>query len=498
MNHGDQLKKLYFCGDLAEELSQEEARNIVHMKRFLECMVGDKKFRNEWRDSPDRRERLLSERGIMPLDVNQLNHITPDAIDNQIHIDDEVIDSNPLLRLWKKWGAATTNYRETVIDRANHTSEPAYKNWRSRQKRRSRSELGTLMDSGLVHALAAFELNLGCSMNCPFCGISAPPLNATFEYTAGNSRLWNEIIQLFKERFGSASETGFCYWATDPSDNPDYLKFVKDFGDITGVYPQTTTAAPMRNLEWTRQLLKFRQEHPTAADRFSILSVGSLRKVHKEFTPEELSLLELVCINPDSLQIRTNAGRNLEPKIKKKNQLDIELKADEKEEALDGTIACVSGFLVNMVERSIKLISPYQASQKYPKGYRIFAEGHFNNVQDVSQFLDHVIRDHMSQKLPNDSLVAFREDLKFIPLKNGFHLKSAHFLHKMTGAQHLLPLGKLINETNRTAGELIGELVAQGENVFALSNSLKEMFDNGFFEPNYQSEERPVRIVQSA
>ena len=44
-----------------------------------------------------------------------------------------------------------------------------------------------------------------------------------------------------------------------------------------------------------------------------------------------------------------------------------------------GTIACVSGFLFNMVERNVRLISPCNASERWPLGYRIYDEGTFTD-----------------------------------------------------------------------------------------------------------------------
>ena len=65
---------------------------------------------------------------------------------------------------------------------------------------------------------------------------------------AENARLWRAILDHWVDLFGTAAQTGFCYWATDPADNPDYPRFIEDYHAATGNLPQTTTAAPLRDL----------------------------------------------------------------------------------------------------------------------------------------------------------------------------------------------------------------------------------------------------------
>jgi len=35
-----------------------------------------------------------------------------------------------------------------------------------------------------------------------------------------------------------AAGRGFCYWGTDPMDNPDYEKFCLDFHEVLGIFPK--------------------------------------------------------------------------------------------------------------------------------------------------------------------------------------------------------------------------------------------------------------------
>ena len=54
-----------------------------------------------------------------------------------------------------------------------------------------------------------------------------------------------------------------------------------------------------------------------------------------------------------------------------------------------GTIECTCGYLVNMLDRTVKLVSPCFASERWPLGYIVHAEGTFS---DASEFRDVLLR----------------------------------------------------------------------------------------------------------
>ena len=111
------------------------------------------------------------------------------------------------------------------------------------------------------------------------------------------------------ELFGPAAQAGFCSWATDPSDNPDYPRFLEDYYAVTGALPQTTTALPLANLDFTRAVLRLSEHYRGLPNRFSILTLNAFDAVHETFTAEELLHVELVLLNRESLTSKAVAGR---------------------------------------------------------------------------------------------------------------------------------------------------------------------------------------------
>ena len=149
----------------------------------------------------------------------------------------------------------------------------------------------------ITHPILAFELSAGCTIGCWFCGVSADRFHGNFAYTAENARLWRAILDHCVDLFGTGAQTGFCYWATDPTDNPDYPRFLADYHAATGNLPQTTTAAPLKNLAFTREILRLSDQHRCVINRFSILTLRILDAVHAAFSAEELMGVELVLQN---------------------------------------------------------------------------------------------------------------------------------------------------------------------------------------------------------
>ncbi|MGZ8781492.1 MAG: radical SAM family RiPP maturation amino acid epimerase, partial [Thermoanaerobaculia bacterium] len=163
--------------------------------------------------------------------------------------------------------------------------------WRAREIARQGLALGPFHVRSNIHSSISFELTKGCSVGCWFCALSPDKLTGVFRYDE-NRELWRDTLTVFGEALGPALRTGFLYWASDPLDNPDYEKFCRDFHELTGVYPPTTTALALKNPARTRALLAESQERGVWLNRFSIITLKMLDAVHKEFTPEELARVE--------------------------------------------------------------------------------------------------------------------------------------------------------------------------------------------------------------
>lgn len=256
--------------------------------------------------------------------------------------------------------------------------EAHYQTWRERQKARVLLELGPARADTIVHAPMCFELNKGCSVGCWFCGISAPKLSDIWPYTPENATLWRQVLTTMGDIVGPLARWGFCYWATDPLDNPDYEKFCSDYHEILGIFPQTTTALSLRDPARVRGLLKLSESKGCELNRFSILTLKNYLAVHAEYSPAELLHVECIPQNSESPLKMARAG-----------------KAEEKAERTDrngnrvvsehsGTIACVSGFLFNMVEGSVQLITPCLSSPTWPLGYWVLGRANFSTAGELA------------------------------------------------------------------------------------------------------------------
>src|SRR5262249_14910421 len=94
-------------------------------------------------------------------------------------------------------------------------AHPRFAAWPWGLIRRCANEIGAAA-GGIIHAVLAFELSAGCTVGCWFCGVSAERFRGHVAYTPANSRRWRGILEAAQDVLGSAVQTGFCYWATDP------------------------------------------------------------------------------------------------------------------------------------------------------------------------------------------------------------------------------------------------------------------------------------------
>jgi radical SAM family RiPP maturation amino acid epimerase len=434
--------------DNLKAMDAEFLKSISYIKRFSQRWHGDQNFREQMLANPHQAiagyDLKVDPEEIRPVWDTTLTENTNEA---------EVIDSYPLL---KQCHDLQESFRDkNLLDLLfDSFKDSRFQAWRTRQIARSESQFRQSVHHSIAQVPMALELSKGCSVGCHFCGVSAPRLGDIFLYSPENAKLWNEVLEVMQDILGLAAGAGFCYWATDPLDNPDYEKFCHDFHQVLGVFPQTTTAQPLKDINRTKALLKVSEEKGCLNNRFSILSLKMLNQVHEKFTPEELLLVSLVLQNQEADSIKADAGRSRDKKLKK-GQEDSEL-PDQ------GTIACVTGFLFNMVERSVKLISPCNASERWPLGYIVFDEGTFSDGQDLKVLLERMIDDNMPTEVRPQDLVNFRPDLKYESLADGFKLSNRIKTFKFRQESSLRELGEIIHQGGKTAEEIASMLEERG------------------------------------
>jgi radical SAM family RiPP maturation amino acid epimerase len=459
---------------LIEEFSDAELEQELIRKSHL------KRFHERWKADPDFQQQFLrdAERTVARYRLN-ISSEDIAALREQLLAQSDAGEpirlSTECTELYRKINRKQCN---TI---ATSSKDLRFKAWRERQIARASSQMLKSVHDQLSHVTAAFELSKGCSVGCWFCSVAAPRLGDIFTYNQENAKLWREVLELLQDIQGSIANTSFCYWASDPLDNPNYEKFCIDFHEILEVFPQTTTALALKNPARTRALLKLSQELGCPINRFSILSLKMLDRLHEEFSPEELAFVLLALQNPEANGIKVNAGR-----AREYHKRRIEENQEPLDDSFPGTNACVSGFLFNMVERSVKLISPCNADERWPLGYRIYEEGTFTRIDDLRILLEGIIDRHMPLAvMPNDR-IGFRRDLQYESLPDGFQVSTKFKTYKFRNSPYLKQLGEVIRKGNQTAEEIASLFNLYGIPSVRIFQSLNLMFKNGLLddEPN--------------
>jgi radical SAM family RiPP maturation amino acid epimerase len=458
-----------------ERRTADDMHTLAHIKRFMELLVGDAAFRVKLRDSLGNLKALADEHRLdFDLDAAlPLFHVK-----YMHHRYQESEAQWPMAKAWDDYMKEMIIHRDLIRDSGGcEEVNPRFHAWRERQMLRTDSQLGSA-GSSIVHPIAAFELADGCSVGCWFCGISADRFKGYWAYDDESSALWNGVVHEMVELFGTAAQTGFCYWGTDPSDNPDYPRYLRDYYKHTGMLPQTTTAAPLKNVALTREIIGLFDEYRCVTNRFSILTTKYMHQVHAEFTPDELMGVELVLQGKEALTVKANAGRVMERRDALREAGKAE-KADELTKNEQGTIACVTGLLVNMVHKTVKLVTPTPASKRWPLGYRIYEEAKFRSAAEFRDVVESIIDAHMPEDLVGDDVIEFRDDLKYTQHEDGFVLEAYGQTHSMRGGEHFAMLGKVVSQGGRTAGEIHRALVDAGADLFVTAETMRRLFDTG-------------------
>lgn len=467
----------------------EDLANLAKTKRFLERWMGDSQFREELADDMYG----ASQRYNLKADPKEIQILW----DTELAQDAESINSvSSAVSLYSDFILKKLEHRRQMQTQLCVPDNPRYKAWRIQQIARTQNQLGPVLTEALVHAPVCFELSKGCSVGCWFCGVSAPPLENSFLHTRDNTKLWKEVLEVVREVIGAAAASGFCYWASDPLDNPEYEEFLLDFHSVLGNFPQTTTAQPMKYPQRVRDLLKLSGEKGGWIDRFSILSLKILNQVHQEFSPEELTFVELVPQNKEAIGMQKHVSGRAREYFRRKAKKNQEPYPDDN---YAGTVACVTGFLFNMLDRSVKLISPCNADDRWPLGYRIYQQGSFTDGSSLKKLLEDMITNQMYSHIQHDDLIGFQRFLKYESSDEGFKLSSPHLIHKFSekmGSQ-IHELGELIARKDKTAGDIALMLQKEDKPLYETFHLLNTLLRTGLIDDEPESTSiAPVSLSQ--
>lgn len=364
-------------------------------KRAVERWHGDFGFRDSYAENPEAALAAAGLEGVNPddLDILIIREKATQATAGEIPLPKICAEYRRFIKVKQK-------HAKQVRDAS--PANDRYRLWRQRMVNSGVFSQGVQKFEKVVHAPFAVELCKGCTVNCWFCGVDAAEYDGYAKFDAETEELWRGILRAFEKHMGrNFAEHGFCYWATEPFDNPDYEKFLDAFHDELGYLPQTTTAIPLKDPERTRRLLEFSKTRNAFVQRFSVTTKKDFDGIHEYFDPEELLLVELIPQFDNRASAKATAGRTrklvmdrLESGKKVPFEYDLEC---------TGSIACVSGFLVNIPERYIRLITPCRATDTWPLGYRILSETTFESAADVDAFIDDCIKNRMPQCLEEEN-----------------------------------------------------------------------------------------------
>jgi|ETNmetMinimDraft_26_1059896.scaffolds.fasta_scaffold00877_8 radical SAM family RiPP maturation amino acid epimerase len=378
-------------------------KDIAHIKRLLERFCADPKFKKS----------ILN--GDFDI-VKEYNiDIDPEEVrfkwdnDYALKCTKDNIKQPLSVQKYQAWIQEKIVHRDQIREQGAVPENKKFRIWRERQNNRIIHRFGVAKGIRLVHPTFDIELSKGCSGSCWFCGFGAVEKEGDYLYTEENKKEFRDILKIFKEILGKGASAGFLYSASDPLDNKDYEKFMMDYAYLLGAASQITTALATRDIERTRKLLWLNHRLGSDVDRFSVTSLGMLNKIHSNFTPEELLFIELLHQNIESTSMMANAGRAVEHEnqmTKKAKSSGNDAYIHQAEENGD-TIACMSGFQLNMFDRTVELITPSESNKKWPNGYWVVNHTKFKDANDLREIINNWIEKYMLEELENDSPIAF-------------------------------------------------------------------------------------------
>ncbi len=467
--------------------SHNEMAKIYRLKRLFEYFEGDAVFRE-----------AVKNNNLAAKDIEKLQRIGIDFKPREITFFSEIpgisriynLETNkcsseemriaasyPLLSLWLDYKGHLYN-----DNRSNGEEEGLPKNfaaWRKRRLAAIKSELG-ITDASLFIPTVALELSVGCSMGCWFCAFSVNELTKVLDYRH-HKEFFQKIIEGSLNFLGREQPSAtLLYHGTEPYDNPDYLEFVKDYEKISGEKPFTSTSV-VHDERWLKKLIDYYGDEKEGKLRINLLSVKNMLRLFMLYTPEELKNVELFMQMKDSIAEKALSGRNYKEHQDIRNMQEGQDPRDIK--VPQGSIACIAGFAINLVEHTIQLVSPCYAGKKWPYGYRVFETRFFKNETDFLEVIKGMIEDKMPQVPPDGQKLAFRDDLIFRPNDNGFTLISPNQIHYFKLHENCRDLGVFIASGELTFSQVYNLLVkGKGANPLIVTNTIQKLYDDGFID----------------
>jgi len=442
---------------LVELFGEEKIDKFSQIKRFMELYSGDDKFREE-------------------VEVGNLGRLAKFGVDlGELHpteligfsLYEERENEKPIFKEFRKYMLLGSQGR---VAKGRHISGDVdidFSLWRLEQINRGNFVFNKKTNNQIVHSPLCIELTKGCSVGCWFCGISADTFEGSTIY-AEKEDLFKTILRDSSKLSGHFNLLSFLYWGTDPLDCPDYASYLEAFENQFGFYPQTTTAQASKYPEQAKNIVKITNSngHGTV-NRFSILSKAAMYKVMKEFTPFELANTLMVMQQPSSVTKKANAGRATE-------EVDSDL-IDREQEYQQSTIACVSGFKINLTTGICELISPCEADNEFKDGFITYATTKLGEGNGIESFFKRYIKLRESLKLRLSPGISIEADS--MTHETRAKSKMSSLITEKGSGQEVALLA--LNDKNMNHKELADHLEKEGISVLYIDSAIQDLLNLG-------------------
>ncbi|QNJ06872.1 radical SAM family RiPP maturation amino acid epimerase [Synechococcus sp. MEDNS5] len=494
-------------GVFIEALPFEEKKLFAEIKRFKEWYEGSSEFRDACRQNliSDEWYNKLESLGIRKEVISSMKKIfTKDfqhpILEKTYEKDaklDEIYDSidkterDKIITLYLKYMVIRIhahqehmNWSLNILD-----GDSPYFNWRKRHIRAMRDELDWYGHS-IDHPTFSIELGIGCTVGCTFCAFDAKKHEINFDYNDDvNRELFVEVARSLKKILGdNGCGGGMLYYATEPNDNPNYLDFLQEYYQVTGHKLCTSTAR--YDIEWIQKLKDFYSTPtPLPWPRLSVLSRHCMEKIHKHFAPIDFIYPWILAqsIEMEDERSKVPGGRE---RFGLKQLADVKDARNYKsEEEVDyskipqGSIACVTGFKINMVKKTITAVSPCYTSYKWTHGYREYGTVNFTTPESVYPAFLELIESCMHKEMTESMVYSWRDNLEVRLHNDGFELVSPYKYYTFRGTKLYKVLGEITSHCQSyTLGEVRDILLKEVKdtNIFEVSRLLVSFFNAGF------------------
>jgi radical SAM family RiPP maturation amino acid epimerase len=451
--------------------------NLPLFKKGIERWVNDFIFRDQF--SRDEMGSLAS------------RQLLADPFALKVMIDAEMAVKHPYRSEFEP--ELVNQYRSFIKSKKSHCIEirdsyPTHPKWSAWRRRMVASTLwrdSPQKHAKLVHAPFTIELTKGCTVGCWFCGVDAEKYQGHVEINGKTEAIWRSLLHSFRSIAGQESaQHGFCYWATDPLDHPEYEWFLNEFHQILGYWPQTTTAQVHKYPHRMRNLLDVIKNKNAFVQRFSMTRSTDLDYIHDFFTPEELFLCELIPQYDDRLAKKATAGRVRNLVLSRQEQ-NKPIQFHHNLEAT-GSIACVSGFLGNLVQQSLKLITPCSASDRWPLGYRILSERHFDHPDEIEPLILEMLNTGLNDRLlPDDPLIPYSGIIFTSHGSDQLSMTCHGYQLQFTGVSHAAQFAEILTNAPLTVRECCDLRQRQGIDPIQTCLTLTRLFQYGIFDEQF-------------